>query len=104
MAERLIYLQMSRTKKEEFYFKLNKEPLDQTDIQAGLICEYLDDDLRSLYTLMDDKYINEYLTSQIEEAKAENPKTKIVDIVLLMSRPCDIAQDKFGKNLKSQGK
>jgi hypothetical protein len=47
-----------------------------------------------MYALYDDKIISNYTSLQVGE------NVEIKNIVLLISRPCDIAQNKFGKNLK----
>jgi hypothetical protein len=83
-----------------FHFKLHKEPLDQEIIKPGIICNYKDAGLQKLYALIKDENIEEYLKYQITESIAENSSTELIDIVLLISRPCDIAQNKFGRNLK----
>lgn len=83
-----------------FHFKLHKEPLDQEIIKPGIICNYKDASLQKLYALIKDENIEEYLKHQIAESIVENSSTELIDIVLLISRPCDIAQNKFGRNLK----
>lgn len=83
-----------------FHFKLHKEPLDQEIIKPGIICNHKDASLQSLYALLKDDNIEEYLKHQITKSKEEKSKTKLIDVVLLISRPCDIAQNKFGRNLK----
>ncbi len=83
-----------------FHFKLHKEPLDQDIIKPGIICNYKDDKLQKLYALIKDENIEEYLKHQIAKSKEEDSSTELIDIVLLISRPCDIAQNKFGRNLK----
>jgi hypothetical protein len=83
-----------------FHFKLHKEPLDQEIIKPGIICNYKDADLQNLYALLKDENIENYLKHQITKSKEENSTTELIDIVLLISRPCDIAQNKFGRNLK----
>lgn len=85
-----------------FHFKLNKEPLEKSKIESGLICQYNDDELKETYTLLEDENIKEYAKHQINKSNDEN-ETKIIDIVLLISRPCDIAQNKYGRNLKLIG-
>ena len=83
-----------------FHFKLHKEPLDQEIIKPGIICNYKDDSLRGLYALLKDDNIEEYLKDQITKSEEADSTTVLIDIVLLISRPCDIAQNKYGRNLK----
>jgi hypothetical protein len=83
-----------------FHFKLHKDPLDQGIIKPGIICNYKNVDLQRLYALLEDENIDNYLKHQIAKSKEENSTTELIDIVLLISRPCDIAQNKFGRNLK----
>ncbi len=83
-----------------FHFKLHKEPLDQEIIKPGIICNYKDDNLQKLYALRKDENIEEYLKHQITKSTEDNSTIELIDIVLLISRPCDIAQNKFGRNLK----
>lgn len=83
-----------------FHFKLHKEPLNQEIIKPGIICNYKDTNLQKLYALLNDENIEDYLKHQITKSKEENSTTELIDIVLLISRPCDIAQNKFGRNLK----
>lgn len=82
-----------------FHFKLNSEPLNQTTILPGLISKFKDDELKRKYGLTGDENVTRYLEPQIDElAKATG--TLIEDICFLISRPCDIAQNKYGRNLK----
>lgn len=83
-----------------FHFKLNKSPLDQSQIMPGLICKYKDEKLKNSYTLLDDANIKKLLREQIERSEENDSNTRFEDVVLLLSRPCDIAQNKYGKNLK----
>lgn len=83
-----------------FHFKLHKEPLNQEIVKPGIICSYRDESLRDIYALLQDENIEEYLKHQIAKSKEENSTTSLIDIALLISRPCDIAQNKFGRNLK----
>ncbi|WP_010664005.1 hypothetical protein [Marinilabilia salmonicolor] len=78
-----------------FHFKFHPQPIDQSKITPGLISKILSEDVVKEYGLLDDKNVKEFLKVQIE-----NQQTKIEDICLLLTRPCDIAQNKFGKNLK----
>lgn len=83
-----------------FHFKLQKEPLNQEIIKPGIICNFNDDSLQKLYALIKDDNIEEFLKHQITESEKKDSQTKLIDIVLLISRPCDIAQNKYGRNLK----
>ncbi len=76
-----------------FHFKLHKEPLDNK-LQIGIITTYENEFLKNTYSLQDDEVVKKYIKTQIDESK------ELIDITLLISRPCDIAQEKFGKNLK----
>lgn len=76
-----------------FHFKLEKV-LSPDLICPGLISEFLDNNWKRLYSIHDDNRIMEYMKFQIGET------VRITSITLLISRPCDIAQNKYGKNLK----
>ncbi|WP_166962475.1 hypothetical protein [Yeosuana marina] len=76
-----------------FHFKLQKELVHDL-IYPGIISEFKENEWCEMYSIHDDEIVNKYLSNQ----KGEN--IKISKIVLLLSRPCDIAQNKFGKNLK----
>jgi hypothetical protein len=76
-----------------FHFKLQSE-IKAELIIPGLICEFQDNNWKTLYSIQDDKDVAEYINKQVSE------QTKISNITLVLSRPCDIAQKKFGKNLK----
>lgn len=76
-----------------FHFKLDKE-ITQDLVYPGIISEYKENDWKTMYSIHDDDIVNEYISLQVDE------KIIIKDIVLLLSRPCDIAQNKYGKNLK----
>lgn len=78
-----------------FHFKIHPAPIDQSKITPGLICLYEDAELVKNYSLIDDEKVSQFLLFQIE-----NSKTKLENVVLLLTRPCDIAQNKYGKNLK----
>jgi len=83
-----------------FHFKLQKEPLNQTIIKPGIICKFNNANLQKLYALLKDDNIEEFLKHQIAESEKNDSQTELIDIVLLISRPCDIAQNKYGRNLK----
>lgn len=75
-----------------FHFKLEKE-LSKDLIQPGLICENTHAFFKKFYSIQDDEKISIRLLNQQENAV-------ITDIVLVLTRSCDIAQSKFGKNIK----
>lgn len=75
-----------------FHFKLEKNLANL--ISPGIISEFKENDWKKMYSIHDDKIIMEYVSQQIGD------NVKMSSIVLLLSRPCDIAQNKYGKNLK----
>ncbi len=76
-----------------FHFKLDKN-LQTTKLQIGLISIFNNEFLKNTYSLVDDPIASDYLKHQVSAGK------ELIDIALLISRPCDIAQTKYGKNLK----
>lgn len=76
-----------------FHFKLEKN-LPNELIYPGLLCSFKQNDWKTLYSIHDDPIIMEYIREQTER------NVRISSIALLISRPCDIAQTKYGKNLK----
>lgn len=76
-----------------FHFKLENE-ISPNLITPGLIAVNNHRFFKKLYSIKDDPKIEIFLKKQIEADK------QIDDIVLVISRPCDIAQKKYGKNLK----
>lgn len=79
-----------------FHFKLIKtEEIDKGEISAGLICLNKHSFFKKLYSIKDDPKLENKLKKQIEKVE-----TKIDDIVMVLNRPCDIAQVKYGKNIK----
>ena len=79
-----------------FHFKLyDQSLLANKPLEPGTISSYQDENLIKLYSILDDKKIKDTLKDQIN-----NIDTEILDICMLISRPCDVAQNKFGKNLK----
>lgn len=76
-----------------FHFKLENE-IPANLITPGLIAINNHNFFKKLYSIKDDSKIEVFLKKQIEAEKQIN------DIVLVISRPCDIAQKKYGKNLK----
>lgn len=83
-----------------FHFKIHPNPIDQSTIIPGLLCKVIDPDLITQYGLLDDKNVSAYLKIQLDEEEKTDSNTKIENISVLLTRPCDIAQNKFGKNLK----
>lgn len=77
-----------------FHFKLHKDPIDQEKIQIGLISKFNNKFLKNTYSLLNDSIVTSYLSHQIDAKKM------LTEVVLLISRPCDIAQKKYGKNFK----
>lgn len=76
-----------------FHFKIDKEDL-KGQILPGLIAYNNHRLFKKLYSIQDDPKLEKILSKQKEE------NVIIQDIVLVLSRPCDIAQNKFGKNIK----
>jgi hypothetical protein len=76
-----------------FHFKLDKK-LNKDLITPGLISVFEENSWKEMYSIHDDKIVSEFIVKQVGE------NVKIYSIVLLLSRPCDIAQNKYGKNLK----
>lgn len=76
-----------------FHFKLQRE-LTADLIYPGIISRFKDNDWKKMFSIHDDPNIITYLSRQIGD------NLIIESIVLLLSRPCDIAQNKYGKNLK----
>lgn len=76
-----------------FHFKLENE-VSPNLITPGLIALNNHNFFKKLYSIKDDIKIDALLKKQIDAQKEIN------DVVLLISRPCDIAQKKYGKNLK----
>ncbi len=76
-----------------FHFKLDNE-ISPNAISPGLIAINNHSFFKKLYSIKDDLKVEGLLKKQLDSEK------EIIDIVLLISRPCDIAQKKYGKNLK----
>lgn len=89
-----------------FHFKLLKFPLCQTSVKPGVISTFNGSSkrgslLKKIYgDLIIDENIKLYLNKQLSKSNLVGSNTKIIDVVLLLSRPCDIAQGKYGRNLK----
>jgi hypothetical protein len=76
-----------------FHFKLEKQ-INNEFIIPGLIAEFKDNDWKEMYSIHNDKNVMEYVSKQVGD------NVQISSIALLLTRPCDIAQNKYGKNLK----
>ncbi len=76
-----------------FHFKLSSN-LNNDLIFPGLVSEFKDNDWKKMYSVHDDKNVSDYISKQIVDG------TKISSVVMVLSRPCDVAQQKFGKNIK----
>ena len=76
-----------------FHFKLQKELVPDL-IYPGIISEFKENDWKRMYSIHDDPNVLSFISKQAGE------NLIIESIVLLLSRPCDIAQNKYGKNLK----
>ena len=76
-----------------FHFKLY-EPLENM-IASGLVSTMKNNFIKKLYSIQDDEKLIKKLVNQ----NVQNG-VQIEDIVVLISRPCDIAQKKSGKNVK----
>jgi len=83
-----------------FHFTLTSSEIDKDSIQSGLICTFNEENDKNNYGLLDDENISNYLKHQIEAQAKPESNTKIENICIVLSRPCDIAQNKFGKNIK----
>jgi len=83
-----------------FHFKLHKEPLNQEIIKPGLISTFKNKLLKDYYNIQNDENIKEYLKHQLTKSLTASSNTELIDICVLISRPCDVAQNKYGKNLK----
>lgn len=77
-----------------FHFKLEPDIPDQ-GIIPGVLSKYNSNFLKKKFSIIDDSRLNPKLKPQ----KNENGTT-LFDIVMVISRPCDIAQIKYGKNIK----
>lgn len=76
-----------------FHFNLLKE-IDKKSISPGLICINNHSFFKKLYSIQDDEKISSKLSVLIED------EIEFTDIVVVLSRPCDVAQGKYGKNIK----
>lgn len=76
-----------------FHFKIERK-ISKGLITPGLICEFSAGQWKDMYSIEDDEIIADLLGKQTGD------NTTITSVALLLSRPCDIAQGKYGKNLK----
>ena len=76
-----------------FHFKMTNE-ISEDLISPGLIAKNNHKFFKKLYSIQDDPKIEILLENQKKD------DIQFEDIVLLISRPCDLAQKKYGKNLK----
>jgi hypothetical protein len=80
-----------------FHFKLIENNFEPNFIISGLISYFKNDSLKKNYSLLNDENITKYLKFHLDE---QENKPEILDIAVIISRPCDLAQNKFGRNLK----
>lgn len=80
-----------------FHFKLI-DPSESDLLIPGLISYIGHESLKKNYNISEDDGIQKFLPFQFNGIGEGN--TQIEDICILISRPCDIAQNKFGRNLK----
>ncbi|WP_323028203.1 hypothetical protein [Gelidibacter japonicus] len=78
-----------------FHFKLIENKMESNFVTSGLISYFRNDSLSRNYSIQNDEIVSKYLKTQLE-----SKETTLSDISLIISRPCDIAQNKFGRNLK----
>lgn len=79
-----------------FHFNLiEKENISATDISPGIISLNNHPFLKRLYSILDDPKLKPKFNSQIS-----SQTTTIEDICVVLIRPCDYAQGKYGKNIK----
>ena len=83
-----------------FHFKLHKTPLNQNLIIPGTICTFKNNLLKNYYNIQNDEFIQKFLSHQFQKRDIQGSNTELIDVCLLISRPCDVAQNKYGKNLK----
>jgi len=95
-----IYTEIDSKLNSWFHFIINPTPIEQSKIAPGLICIYEDAELVKNYSLIDDEKLSDFLKYQIEKKSEDDSALNFKNIVLLLTRPCDIAQNKYGKNLK----
>lgn len=83
-----------------FHFKLQSYPLVPGTILPGIICTFDDTNLIENYGLLEDERIKELVKHQTTVIPETDNNPVLENIAILLSRPCDIAQNKFGRNLK----
>ena len=83
-----------------FHFKLHKKPINQDDLKHGLISKFRFPPLEKIYKIVDDENVAEYLKHQITKSKESESNTILSNICIVLVRPCDLAQNKYGKNIK----
>ncbi|HET8887110.1 MAG TPA: hypothetical protein VFM70_12245 [Salinimicrobium sp.] len=76
-----------------FHFKIQDE-IPKDSILPGLICANNHSFFRKIYSIIDDTKLFKRFEKQVGDG------IEVKDIVLVLTRPCDIAQGKFGKNIK----
>ncbi len=80
-----------------FHFKLIESTISPDFFTSGLISYFKDISLRKNYSIQNDDSVIKFFKHQLE---AKENKPNLYDISVIISRPCDIAQNKFGRNLK----
>jgi hypothetical protein len=80
-----------------FHFKLIESSFEPNFITSGLISYFKNASLKKNYSLLNDENVTKYLKYHLDE---QENKPEILDIAVVISRPCDLAQNKFGRNLK----
>ncbi len=88
-----IQVEVDRELNSWFHFKLQKE-IPKNLITPGLLSENNHSLFKNHFSIQDDDKIAKRFEKQVE-----NNKT-ITDIVLVLTRPCDVAQSTYGKNIK----
>ncbi len=97
----LLYKNLSPKNKQDvdkelnswFHFKLN-EPSGEI-IVPGLVSKMKNKLIKKLYSISDDEKLSKKLVNQSPQNGVQ-----VEDIVVVITRPCDIAQKKSGKNVK----
>ena len=80
-----------------FHFKLIENSISDDYVTSGLIGYFKNISLRKNYSVQNDENVAKFLKSQFE---AIGEKPTFYDISVIISRPCDLAQNKYGRNLK----
>jgi len=76
-----------------FHFKLSNK-FTQDLITPGLLCRFQESQWKKTYSVEKDERILKVISRQ------SHTDVKIESIALLINRPCDIAQNKYGNNLQ----